>query len=103
MFYAAFFPQFVDPARPPGPQLALLCTTFLVVATVLDGAYTILAGQVRPWLRTRRRARLRNRITGTFSLTRNNWSTGGNVETSSNLTQLVNTTAGHGSTATATV
>jgi threonine/homoserine/homoserine lactone efflux protein len=66
LFYAAFFPQFIDPARPPGPQLALLCTTFLVVATVLDGAYAILAGQLRPWLRTRQRARLRNRLTGTF-------------------------------------
>ena len=38
-FYAAFFPQFVDPASPPGPQLALLSATFLVLATVLDGAY----------------------------------------------------------------
>jgi homoserine/homoserine lactone efflux protein len=66
LFYAAFFPQFVDPAGAPGPQLALLCTTFLVVATILDGAYAILAGQLRPWLRTRARARLRNRLTGTF-------------------------------------
>jgi homoserine/homoserine lactone efflux protein len=62
LFYAAFFPQFVDPARPPGPQLALLCATFLVVATALDGTYALLAGRLRPWLRTRRRAR--NRLTG---------------------------------------
>lgn len=66
LFYGAFFPQFVDPASPPGPQLAVLCTTFLVVATILDGTYAILAGQLRPWLRTRRRAQLRNRLTGTF-------------------------------------
>jgi threonine/homoserine/homoserine lactone efflux protein len=66
LFYAAFFPQFIDPASPPGPQLALLCITFLVVATVLDGAYAILAGQLRPWLGTRRYARLRNRLTGSF-------------------------------------
>jgi threonine/homoserine/homoserine lactone efflux protein len=64
LFYAAFFPQFVDPSGPPGPQLALLCATFLGIATVLDGAYAILAGQLRPWLRDRRRARLRNRLTG---------------------------------------
>lgn len=32
-------------------------------ATVLDGAYALLAGQLRPWLRNRRRARLRNRLT----------------------------------------
>jgi threonine/homoserine/homoserine lactone efflux protein len=66
VFYAAFLPQFVDPATPPGPQLGLLCTTFLLIATVLDGAYAILAGRVRPWLRTRRHARLRNRVTGSF-------------------------------------
>lgn len=64
LFYAAFFPQFVDPNSPPGPQLALLCATFLGIATVLDGTYAILAGQLRPWLRDRRRARLRNRLTG---------------------------------------
>jgi threonine/homoserine/homoserine lactone efflux protein len=66
LFYGAFFPQFVDPAGPPGAQLALLCGTFLVVATLLDGAYAILAGRLRPWLRTRRRARLRNRLTGSL-------------------------------------
>jgi threonine/homoserine/homoserine lactone efflux protein len=64
LFYAAFFPQFIDPASPPGPQLALLCVTFLVVATTLDGAYALLAGRLRPWLRTRRRAQLRNRLAG---------------------------------------
>ncbi|HEX6111705.1 MAG TPA: LysE family transporter [Geminicoccaceae bacterium] len=66
LFYAAFFPQFIDPASPPGPQLALLSITFLVVATMLDAIYAILAGRLRPWLRTRRRARLRNRLTGSF-------------------------------------
>jgi homoserine/homoserine lactone efflux protein len=66
LFYAAFFPQFVDPSRPPGLQLGLLCTTFLIVATVLDGSYVLLAGRLRSWLRGRRRARLRNRITGSL-------------------------------------
>jgi len=66
LFYAAFFPQFIDPARAPGPQLALLCVTFLLVATVLDGAYALLAGRLRPWLGTRRRALWRNRLTGSF-------------------------------------
>jgi threonine/homoserine/homoserine lactone efflux protein len=64
LFYAAFFPQFIDPASPPGAQLALLCATFLALATALDGAYALLAGRLRPWLRTHRRARLRNRLTG---------------------------------------
>jgi threonine/homoserine/homoserine lactone efflux protein len=64
LFYGAFFPQFVAAGSAPGPQLALLCTTFLLVATVLDGAYALLAGRLRPWLRDRRRARLRNRLAG---------------------------------------
>ena len=65
-FYAAFFPQFVDAAHAPGPQLALLCATFLVLATLLDGGYALLAGRLRGLFRDRRRARLRNRLTGSL-------------------------------------
>jgi threonine/homoserine/homoserine lactone efflux protein len=66
LFYAAFFPQFVDPGNPLGPQLALLCVTFLALATVLDGGYVLLAGHLRAWLRGRRGARLRARLTGSL-------------------------------------
>lgn len=66
VFYAAFFPQFVDPARPHGAQIALLCLTFLVIQTLLDGSYALLGGRLRPWLASRARARLRNRVTGAF-------------------------------------
>lgn len=66
VFYAAFFPQFVDPARPHGVQIALLCLTFLVIQTLLDGSYALLGGRLRPWLASRARARLRNRVTGAF-------------------------------------
>ena len=66
LFYAAFFPQFLDPAAPAGPQLVLMSVTFLVVATVLDGGYALLAGRLRHLLRGRRRARLRNRVTGSL-------------------------------------
>ena len=65
-FYAAFFPQFVDPARPLGPQLAVLCVTFLIVQSFLDGAVALLGGRLRGFLASQRRARIRNRITGTF-------------------------------------
>jgi threonine/homoserine/homoserine lactone efflux protein len=64
LFYAAFLPQFIDPQAAVGPQMALLCTTFLVIATVLDGGYVLVAGRARGWLRDRKRARLRNRLTG---------------------------------------
>ena len=63
-FFAAFFPQFLDPTRTLGPQIALLCVTFLVVQTLLDGSYAILGGRLRPWLTSRARARVRNRVTG---------------------------------------
>ncbi len=66
LFYAAFFPQFVDPASPPGPQLLLMSATFLGLATVLDGGYVLLAGRLRQLFRGQRRARLRNRLTGSL-------------------------------------
>ncbi|MBL6932709.1 MAG: LysE family translocator [Rhodospirillales bacterium] len=64
LFYAAFFPQFLDPARDPGQQLLILSVTFLVIATSLDSCYAILCGRLRPYLADAKRGRLRNRITG---------------------------------------
>ena len=66
LFYIAFLPQFIDPARPPLVQLIALSVTFLVLATVLDGCYTLLAGRLRELFRDRRRARLRNRLSGSL-------------------------------------
>lgn len=66
IFFAAFFPQFIDPTSAPGPQLALLSVTFLILATGLDGTYVVLAGRLGPWLRGRRRARFRNRLAGSL-------------------------------------
>jgi threonine/homoserine/homoserine lactone efflux protein len=65
-FYAAFFPQFVDPGAAFGPQILALCATFLVIQTLLDGSYALLGGRLRGLLTGRRRARLRNRVTGTL-------------------------------------
>jgi threonine/homoserine/homoserine lactone efflux protein len=61
-FYAAFFPQFIDPAQAFGPQIAALCGTFLVIQTLIDGGVALLGGRLRPLLAGR--ARLRNRLTG---------------------------------------
>jgi threonine/homoserine/homoserine lactone efflux protein len=66
LFYAAFLPQFVDPAQAPLPQLLLMSATFLALATLLDGGYVLLAGRLRQLFRGRRRARLRNRLTGSL-------------------------------------
>ncbi len=66
LFYVAFLPQFVDPGLAPGPQLVLLSVTFLVIATLIDGAYGLLAGRLRGALAEARRARMRQRISGSF-------------------------------------
>jgi threonine/homoserine/homoserine lactone efflux protein len=66
LFYAAFLPQFIDPHGSLGFQMAVLCATFLAIATSLDGGYVLLAGRLRGLLRDRKRARLRNRLTGSL-------------------------------------
>jgi homoserine/homoserine lactone efflux protein len=66
LFYIAFFPQFIDPTLPAGPQLAAMCAAFIVIAVVLDSCYAILAGRIRPYLMDARRALIRARITGSL-------------------------------------
>lgn len=66
IFYAAFFPQFVDPTLSAGPQLAIMTISFLILGICLDGSYALLAGRVRPLLQDARRALLRARLTGTL-------------------------------------
>ncbi len=65
-FYAAFFPQFVDPTLPPGPQLVLLSATFFVVAACLDSTYAVLAGRARPFFEGNGRGKAARRFTGTM-------------------------------------
>jgi homoserine/homoserine lactone efflux protein len=62
LFYSAFFPQFISIDRPLGPQVALLCATFLALAAGLDSVWALLAGRARGVLAAR--ARLRNRLSG---------------------------------------
>ncbi|NIR30104.1 MAG: LysE family translocator [Gammaproteobacteria bacterium] len=65
VFYAAFFPQFVDPHAPATPQLVLLSVTFLGLATVLDGGYALAGGRLRALFR-RRSARWCGRANGSL-------------------------------------
>jgi len=64
LFYAAFFPQFIDPSQPAGPQLLILCVTFLTVATTLDSTYAFLASTLGKKLTSAKGAKIRNRISG---------------------------------------
>jgi len=66
LFYAAFFPHFVDTQAPAAPQLVILSATFLVIAAVLTAMYAVLAHQVGSYFRGPAGARLRHRLTGTI-------------------------------------
>jgi threonine/homoserine/homoserine lactone efflux protein len=63
-FYAAFFPQFIDPALPAGPQLWAMCGAFLVIAIVFDSCYAVVGGRLLSAIKSERAQRIRNRITG---------------------------------------
>jgi len=47
LFFVAFLPQFITPARPPLPQMAILGTTFVTLAALNASLYALLAGAVR--------------------------------------------------------
>lgn len=59
LFFMAFLPQFVDPALGNVAQQAMLLgLTFITLATIVDGAYALLAGSLGHWLhRSHRLAR----------------------------------------------
>ena len=49
-FFVAFLPQFIVPGQPLLSQLAVLGTTFLVLATVNAALYAVFAGELRETL-----------------------------------------------------
>jgi len=63
-FFGAFIPQFVDPTGDPLRQTFLLGVTFMVVATLLDSGYALLAGGTGKWL-SRTRVRVLELVSGT--------------------------------------
>lgn len=63
IFFIAFLPQFVDPARGAvGTQVALLGLCFVALAALTDGAYAAAAGSFAD--RLRRSATARRRLAG---------------------------------------
>jgi len=54
LFFLAFLPQFVDPARAAAwAQILLLGATFVILALCSDGLYALLSGTAGGWLRRR--------------------------------------------------
>lgn len=62
LFYGAFLPQFIDPARSLLLQFAILAGTFAGIEAVVEVLLARLAHRVRPWLE--RTGRTFNRVCG---------------------------------------
>lgn len=65
LFFGAFFPQFIDPARDQGPQILIMGLTAMVFAAVSDSAYALASGRAGRTL-SAGRVRLLSRISGGF-------------------------------------
>ncbi|MBV2149643.1 LysE family translocator [Sphingobium sp. AS12] len=64
IFAAALFPQFIDPSRPFGTQLAILVISFVVIELGWQAAYALGGIKLACWLAPVNRQRLFNRATG---------------------------------------
>ena len=65
VFFVAFLPQFLDPARPFWPQMALFEATFVTLAFANAFGYAILAARARRLAASPRAIRIVNRAGGT--------------------------------------
>jgi threonine/homoserine/homoserine lactone efflux protein len=66
LFFAAFFPQFLNPAEAWAPQFVLLAFTFVAIEFSVLTLCTVFAARIAPWLRQAGRARWFNRGTGSL-------------------------------------
>nr|WP_306266322.1 LysE family translocator [Pararhizobium sp. IMCC3301] len=71
-FFGIFIPQFIDPSKDAVMQTLILGATFMIVATILDGSYAVLAGGAGQML-TRTRVRLLQRLSGTMLIAGGIW------------------------------
>jgi len=79
VFFGAFFPQFLDPARGHATQIAIMGATTMLFAALSDGAYAILSGRAGRFL-SQKRVRLMSKVSGGFLIGGGLWlaSTRGN-------------------------
>jgi homoserine/homoserine lactone efflux protein len=66
LFYAAFFPQFIDPALSASFQLLVLCPTFVLVGGTIDLIYALSASKTRQWLTHPNAKRVTDRVSATI-------------------------------------
>ncbi|AKJ29949.1 LysE family transporter [Caldimonas brevitalea] len=64
LFTVAVLPQFIDPARPPALQLAIMGATMTCVDLIVMHSYAGLAAHLQRWLRSARAQRWQNRFFG---------------------------------------
>ncbi|ODP36020.1 LysE family translocator [Sphingomonas turrisvirgatae] len=64
IFAAALFPQFIDTARPLGPQLAILIGSFTAIEGLWFTIYALGGRSLAAWLAPANRQRIFNRATG---------------------------------------
>jgi threonine/homoserine/homoserine lactone efflux protein len=72
IFFGAFFPQFIDPARDHSLQIAIMGVTAMLVAAVSDSFYAIASGRAGRAL-SAKRVRLLSRISGGFLIGGGAW------------------------------
>ncbi|MBR0555071.1 LysE family translocator [Ciceribacter sp. L1K23] len=66
IFFVAFLPQFIDPARPFPLQMAILEVTFLTIAAANALAYALIAEKARAYIRRKAVRKAINRTGGTL-------------------------------------
>ncbi|WP_282605425.1 LysE family translocator [Pelagibius sp. Alg239-R121] len=62
VFFVAFLPQFIDPARPAMPQLITIEVTFLVMVLISTSLWIALSGRLRTCLKRPTTLKLVNRL-----------------------------------------
>ncbi len=66
LFFAAFFPQFLDFEAPLVPQMASLAIVFIIISGLSDCGWVFFASFARKWLHKKGGAKLIGRISGSF-------------------------------------
>lgn len=64
LFFAAFLPQFIDPAKPLWPQVLVLMLTFDLLAATIQGLYIFAMGRARNRIASPQVLKNMNRVGG---------------------------------------